>query len=200
MARTKETQGYVYHIQDPEHIGSLEHGYVGVVTRKKGVYRRFLDHRSGKSEIGHRIRLTKLTFDEHVQTLFEGSLDDCYKKEKELRPKQKLGWNIASGGKGWNYKSNILELSEHRSKIQKERMTSSELKRQQGEAFKKRYYTDPQMQQLRKLRATEHMADPEKRQSCLSALHGKAKCPLCEYTGNHGNVAQHMKKVHNEAC
>lgn len=45
-------------------------------------------------------------------------------------------------------------------------------------------------------KAKEHMADPEKKQKCISAMHKKKKCPHCDFESNAGNVASHIKRSH----
>lgn len=188
--------GYVYHIKDPEYPDSMLHGYVGVVKQDRGVRQRFVEHKHAKSHIGHMIRLLNLEFETHAYIIFEGSMADCFEVEKQLRPSEKIGWNIASGGSGYNYTKKCENLPLVRSKNQKERMQNEELKKQQGETFKRNYYNDNYAQELRKRRAKEHMADPIKKQKCLTAIHKKKKCPYCEYANNAGNLAIHIKRKH----
>lgn len=143
------------------------------------------------------IRKNGVQFDEHVSSLFHGPLDECYRLEANLRPHQRMGWNVASGGCGYNYKSNIENLSLFRSEMQKERMANNELRVLQGETFKQKYYQDSEMQELRKKRTREHMATPGRREACLSAMHRKVKCLHCNFESNSGNVKQHMKRKHS---
>ena len=77
-------------------------------------------------------------------------------------------------------------------------MKDESLKKRQGEKFKENYYNNPNAIELRKLRAREHMADPEKKKACLLGLHKKIKCPHCDFESNAGNVKQHIKRLHNE--
>jgi hypothetical protein len=191
-----KSEGYVYHIQNPNNP-SIEEGYIGVVNAKKGIYRRFREHSTDYDHMRKRIRENNVTFENHVKIVFQGSLKECYMKEHELRSSQKIGWNVASGGAGWNYKSDISDLSKYRSDIQKQRMEDEDLKRRQSESFKKNYYANEEVQKLRSDRAKEHMSNPEKRDKCLNAMHKKIKCPHCEYENNAGNVKLHIKRKHS---
>ena len=191
-----EDKAYVYHIQNPSNP-SIDDGYIGVVNATKGVLRRFSEHASDVRNMRHLIKENNVTYEDHVKIIFEGTLKECYKKESELRPKQLMGWNIASGGGGPYH--GIKNLSEYRSKLQKERMSNEELRLKQSETFRKRYYSDKRSQQIRRQRAKEHMADPEMRKKCVSAMHSKIKCPHCDYESNKGNVAQHIKRKHPDA-
>ena len=144
-------KGYVYHIKDPNNIG-LDFGYIGVVKKDKGVLKRFMEHKSSnKMKLGQAIKKYNLTF-EDVDMILETNIKDCYEYENKLRPKQNMGWNIATGG-GGPYYSSIPDLSIHRSKLQIERMKDKELKKCQGESFKRNYYANEESQQLRRLRA-----------------------------------------------
>jgi hypothetical protein len=193
---TEDYKGYVYHIQDPENVGSNEHGYIGVTVEHRGVYERFKEHKRGPRHMRSLIKKNNVDYEKHVRTLFYGPLSECYQLEAQLRPHQKMGWNIASGGKGYNYKSDIEDLSLFRSKMQKERMANNELRSIQGKTFKEKYYNDPEMQKLRSQRAREHMNIPGKREVCLNAMHKKIKCPHCDFENNAGNVAIHIRKKH----
>jgi hypothetical protein len=188
-------KGYVYHIKNPND-SSIEEGYIGVVNKEKGVYRRFLEHASSSKHMKHLIAENNIEFNQ-VEVIFEGDLSDCYALEKQLRPKQKIGWNLATGG-GGPYYSEIDDLKKYRSDVQTQRMQNEEIRKKQGESFKNNYYSNPKSQELRKLRTKEHMADPEKRKKCLSAIHKKIKCPHCEFESNVGNVKRHIKAKHNE--
>lgn len=190
--------GYVYHIMDPNNMFSLDHGYVGVTNESKGVRRRFMGHKNSSRHMRNIIRENNIDYDTHVRILCKADLKYCYELENKLRPREKIGWNIAAGGIGYNYKSSVKNLSEFRSNFQSERMKDEKLKRQQGESFKENYYASEESQKLRKKRAKEHMADPIKKEKCLSVIHKKKKCPYCQYENNAGNIAIHIKKYHKE--
>lgn len=187
--------GLVYHIPDPNKPG-LENGYIGVVNKNKGIYRRFREHINSSRIMSHHIKENNVTFDS-IKILFEGNLEECYKYEENLRPKQNIGWNLAKGG-GGPYYSNIKNLNEYKSSIQSERMKNEDLKKQQGETFKKNYYENVESQKLRSKRAKEHMANPDKKKMCMYKLHIKYKCPHCDFESNKGNLAQHIRKKHND--
>lgn len=188
--------GIVYHIPNPLYPEDTSQGYIGVVKSSKGLYRRFREHATGGRLMQHMIRENSITY-EDLKIIFEGDIKECYRKEAELRPRQLIGWNIAAGG-GGPYYSVIEDLSKFRSNHQKERMKSTALRQQQGEAFKKNYYSNTSAIELRRKRARELMADETKKQKCLAAMHKKVKCPFCEYENNAGNVAQHIKRKHND--
>lgn len=191
-------KGFVYHIMDPSHLNSLDHGHIGVTNIDKGVRRRFMGHKNSSRHMRKIIIENNVDFDKHVRILCHADILYCYQLEKALRPNQKMGWNIASGGGGYNYKSSIDNLSEFRSKWQSDRMKDENLKKRQGDSFKENYYSSEESQRLRKQRSKEHMADPIKKEKCLNAIHKKKKCPHCEYENNAGNVAIHIKKHHKE--
>ena len=188
--------GIVYHIPDPTNQ-SIEFGYVGVVNKKKGIAQRFTEHKGYKSGLMHHyIEKHSITVYD-VKVLFEGDIKECYQYEKELRPNQCMGWNLAAGG-GGPYKPLHPDLHKFRSGLQSERMKSEELKKKQSDTFKKNYYSNAQSQELRSLRTKEHMSNPKKKEKCLNAIHKKRKCPHCEYENNAGNIKLHIKRKHNE--
>lgn len=187
--------GYVYHIPKPGFENDLNEGYIGVTNAEKGVLTRFREHSKKKSYMRPHIRENKIKA-EDVKIIFSGTMDDCYAKEKVLRPKENIGWNVASGGKGYNYRRKTDDLKKFRSEFQTKRMQDAELKKKQSDSFKATYYADQQAIELRQKRAREHMADPEKRAKCLTAMHKKKKCPHCDYENNGGNLAIHIRKKH----
>ena len=188
--------GFIYHIKDPN-SPDLNHGYIGVVKESKGVAKRFREHCLDKNRImSHNIRENNIKLDD-IEILFFGDIMECYKKEEELRPTQNMGWNLAKGG-GGPYYSEIEDLNRYRSEIQTQRMQNEDLKKQQGESFKKNYYSNQDSQMLRSKRAKEHMANPEKKKRALAGLHSKHKCPYCEFESNKGNLTKHIKAKHND--
>lgn len=189
-------RGYVYQIIDPSNPDSLDHGYIGVTAEHRGIRQRFTEHKNRSKYMKHLIKEHNLTFEEHMKIICFADIEYCYELEIKLRPHQKMGWNIASGGRGQNYKSSIENLRKFRSDLQSKRMQDENLKKRQSETFKNNYYADAESQELRKLRAKEHMADPDKKQKCLDAMHKKIKCPHCDYTSNAGNVKQHIRRKH----
>jgi hypothetical protein len=187
-------KGIVYHIPDPKQSGT-NHGYVGVVKFDKGIHRRFIEHSKVSSHMRSKIKNNNIMF-EDVIILFEGEIRECYNLENKLRPNQNIGWNVASGG-GGPYYSEIEELNLYRSVKQKERMTDENIRKKQAETFKLNYYANDASKEIRSLRAKQHMSNEEKKIACVGAMHKKKKCLYCDYENNAGNVAIHMKKVHN---
>jgi hypothetical protein len=185
-------EAYVYHIEDPQHPGDTSYGYIGVVTESKGVFKRFREH-CKTSRMGQVIKENNVKFD-NVRTIYSGTRKQCQQLEKELRPKERIGWNISIGGSGYNY-TRIGDISKFRSELQSSRMLNEDLKRKQGETFKLNYYSDAESIALRKKRAKEHMAS-KSGIKCLNAMHRKVKCPYCEFVTNHGNMRRHIKSKH----
>jgi len=192
----EKTFGYVYHIQNPENP-DISDGYVGVVKEAKGIHKRFRLHSNSKSHMRSKIAKFNVKFEDHVKEIFYGPIKECYTLENKLRPAQRMGWNVAVGGGGPYYGLNE-KLSEVRSINQSRRMQDSELKLRQSKTFKEKYYSDITSQELRSQRAKEHMANPDKKEICLSGMHKKIKCTFCDYTSNSGNVKQHIKRKHSE--
>lgn len=189
-------KGYLYHIKNPQKP-DINEGYIGVVKESKGVRKRFREHSLTKNRImSHHIKENNISVDD-VEILFYGDIEECYKREFELRPEQNIGWNIAKGG-GGPYYSSIESLSEYRSSIQTQRMQNENLKKQQAETFKKNYYSNDESQKLRSQRAKEHMSDPIKKQKALSGIHKLHKCPYCNFESNKGNLTRHIRSKHND--
>ena len=187
--------GFVYHIPDPE-SEEVSLGYVGVVLKKRGLRRRFVEHSRSKSPAGRAIREKAIEFSS-MKTLFEGPIEECYEMERRLRPNPFIGWNQSSGGSGF-CEGAIDEVKRKiKSRNQSERMKNPSLKAAQSETFRRKYYSSSESIELRSRRAKEHMADPEKKDKCLQAIHKKVKCPHCDYESNVGNVALHIKRKHS---
>lgn len=185
-------EAFVYHIEDPQHPGETNYGYIGVVNESKGVHKRFREH-CKTVRLGQIIRENKVSFN-NVRIIYSGTRKSCQQLEKELRPKEKIGWNLSIGGSGYNY-TKIEDISKFRSELQTKRMKNKTLRKRQGETFKLNYYSDKESIALRKRRAKEHMASPNGRK-CLDAIHNKEKCPYCELVTNHGNMKRHIKSKH----
>jgi len=112
----------VYWIHLKEHTDITKEGYVGVAScfetrasRHKNLTAT-LDCHFGKA-------IRKYGWNNLVkEVIFEGTTEECFKKEKELRPYFQIGWNEAIGGlggdrsfyidyakrlnKGWSYDKN----------------------------------------------------------------------------------------------
>lgn len=71
--------------------------YVGVSYNPQN---RFLEHsKSNEYFVGRAIRKHQLTYSENCRVIFEGSANDCFALEKELRPTRNIGWNVSEGGR-----------------------------------------------------------------------------------------------------
>lgn len=85
---------YIYWIKKKEHINIYKEGYIGVSNSPE---RRLLEHSINESVVGNNIR--KYKDDVEMVVVFSfNKKKDALLKEKELRPKKKIGWNIAIGG------------------------------------------------------------------------------------------------------
>ena len=85
---------YIYWIKKKEHNNIFSEGYVGISNSPE---RRLLEHSINKSMVGNNIR--KYRDDIEIVVLYQfNNKEDALSKEKELRPRKKIGWNIAVGG------------------------------------------------------------------------------------------------------
>lgn len=98
---------YVYWIYNTD-CKDLNDGYVGVT---KDPQTRFKCH----------LRKNRVPSNSEFKILFEGSREDCFNLEKQLRPSPGLGWNRAIGGShGWQ---TGFSHSEETKKILKQKWT-----------------------------------------------------------------------------
>lgn len=112
----------VYWIRLKEHTDITSEGYVGVTINFKS---RMYKHYKITSKLNTHLAnvIIKYGWNNLIKEIvFEGTKDECYSKEKELRSEYQIGWNEAIGGyggdtskfidyknrlnKGWNYDSN----------------------------------------------------------------------------------------------
>jgi predicted GIY-YIG superfamily endonuclease len=82
---------YVYWIHYT-HFSSLEEGYIGITSN---LNKRLLKHR--QSSQNHMVK-SGLTSGAIMTCIFQGDKEACLSLEEELRPRTKMGWNIAKGG------------------------------------------------------------------------------------------------------
>ncbi len=84
----------VYWIHKPEEVDMFTQGYVGV----SGNFAKRLEaHKAGNGNKNvYEAFQTQLNI--VIETVFEGSEEECYNYEKQLRPQSSLGWNISEGG------------------------------------------------------------------------------------------------------
>ncbi len=109
----------VYWIRLQNHFDISKEGYVGVTSDYK---KRMEQHSSKTKKLNCHFAnaIIKYGWDNLIKEIvFEGNKDECFKKEKELRPHFQIGWNDSVGGfggdrskfidyenrlnKGWNY-------------------------------------------------------------------------------------------------
>jgi hypothetical protein len=84
---------FVYLIGD-----SIEPGYVGVTCNKPG---RWKAHLYSSYPVSNYIRENNLSFsDELMKTLYQGTKEECFQLERQLRPYHNMGLNVAPGGHG----------------------------------------------------------------------------------------------------
>jgi hypothetical protein len=80
---------YVYWIHSSSCTDHRKDGYVGVTNNPT---KRYSTH----------IRKGRVPIDSTISILFEGTREQCFNYEKEMRPHKNIGWNNAAGGShGW---------------------------------------------------------------------------------------------------
>lgn len=93
----QKTPIYVYHIPNPSYPEEISEGYIGVSNNPKS---RFYSHSNSDYIVGKAIRKYDIK-DSCIRILGEFDTRDLANLfEKFLRPKEKIGWNIAPGGQG----------------------------------------------------------------------------------------------------
>jgi hypothetical protein len=90
MATAKELW-VVYWLHNSSHTKPKTQGYIGVCIRRR-LHLRIYRHRFNNRK---RHRFTSKF---QWEILFTGSKKECFKLERNLRPRIKIGWNLASGG------------------------------------------------------------------------------------------------------
>jgi len=85
---------YIYWVKKKDHSDILSEGYIGYSNNPK---RRFEEHKILNSVVGNNIRKYGNDIELVVLYKFKTS-EQALKKEKELRPKARIGWNISQGG------------------------------------------------------------------------------------------------------
>ena len=182
----------VYWIRKISHTEISKEGYVGVA---RNVEKRLYRHKRLASQRKHENALLQEVLFENdtvVEVVFYGKEEECYKKEKELRPGYKIGWNIVPGGHGGSTslgmkyseefrkkRSEIMKgnqiakgnkkpkSEEHRKKISEGnigRIISEEQRKKQSEKMKGRKQT-PESKEKRRLAALGKKRGPYKKKN-----------------------------------
>lgn len=84
----------IYWIKRKHYTDILTEGYVGYSTNPS---KRFESHKKAKTKVGHNIRKYENEIEYVIFQNFE-NVEEALRKEKELRPKKRIGWNLAVGG------------------------------------------------------------------------------------------------------
>lgn len=85
---------YIYWIKKTGQTNVLTEGYVGYSNNPS---RRFEEHKSAKTVVGNNIRKYSNEIEVVVLEGFSAE-EDALQKEKQLRPRKNIGWNVAIGG------------------------------------------------------------------------------------------------------
>jgi predicted GIY-YIG superfamily endonuclease len=85
---------YIYWIKRKNHTDMLAEGYIGYSNNP---HNRFESHKVSKTVVGNNIR--KYANDVELVILEKyNKIEEALHREKELRPKKRIGWNVAIGG------------------------------------------------------------------------------------------------------
>lgn len=88
---------YIYWIKKKDHVDLSSEGYIGYSTDPE--YRLKTSHRSMNSNTRVSRSIRKYEEDIELIVLYEfETRQEALQKEKELRPKERIGWNVAVGG------------------------------------------------------------------------------------------------------
>lgn len=104
-------QCYLYWIHDTSCTSLEKSGYVGVTYFPN---RRYREHKGSN----------KVPAESQMTILFEGTREDCFKLEKQHRPRSKIGWNGAPGGVSGFKSQEINKGRIHTAKARKNMSTS----------------------------------------------------------------------------
>lgn len=103
----------VYWVRLKEHLDIYKEGYVGVSFNFKERMERHLLVTT-KLDCHFSNSIIKYGWDNLIKEIvFEGSQDECFAKEKELRPSFQIGWNEAAGGLGGD-RSKFIDYKKRR--------------------------------------------------------------------------------------
>jgi hypothetical protein len=91
----------LYWIKRPEHKDMYQEGYIGITTTE-GINGRLYTHFNKLKNNSHPNPKLQNAYNKDsnliVETIYKGSIKNCIKKEKKLRPYKNVGWNILEGG------------------------------------------------------------------------------------------------------
>lgn len=90
----------VYWIRSSVHSDPLKEGYIGVAEDLEYRIARHKRDAALDKHANSKLRDVLLSEDYVVDIVYSGVDVDCYKKELELRPAYRIGWNIVPGGHG----------------------------------------------------------------------------------------------------
>lgn len=94
----------VYWIFDDTCTDMAKHGYIGVSHLPE---KRFLHHK----------QKSRVPLNSSMKIIFEGSREDCFEYEKQMRPTKFIGWNNAVGGShGWRIGFNHSDSTKQKMK------------------------------------------------------------------------------------
>lgn len=194
--------GYtVYWIHKQEHVDIKSEGYVGIT---KNLTKRISEHRGGNSIIGKALRKYK---DDLIIEIVRGSIsvDEALCMEKDLRPKELIGWNICTGGGMPPSRKNkssagtkITLKGDERTPNQKaaSRKLSDKLRDRPGPNSGK-VMTDEQKQKIRnalKGRKMGPLSDEHRRNLSNAALNRPLfECNRCGVLANKATLGRHHK-------
>ena len=122
---------YVYWIHLKNHKDFNSEGYIGVA---KNPLNRFNKHKNLSKNNKHPNKILSENLNSGnclLTIIFEDTDLNCYKKEFELRPNYRIGWNICPGGEGGSTnlgKSYGQEFKNNRSKYMKNKLPVKEEK------------------------------------------------------------------------
>ncbi len=139
----------VYWLFDETCRYPARHGYVGITTRFK---RRIVEHRlSGEFPDGF-----------SAVIIYEGTVDECFAIEEQLRPQHRIGWNKSRGGHMRNHSVGYAYSDEARAKM--------------SAALKGREISSEWREKLR-LAGIGHKRSVESRSKQSASMAGRSKTP-----------------------
>jgi hypothetical protein len=195
---------YVYWVYNESCQDFMTDGYVGVTDYLKN---RIDYHLKRNSNIPND---TKLKY----EILFEGSRDECFKKEEEYRPTKGIGWNRAKGGShGWTVEFSHSDKTKQKLKdawTYDRKEKASKPRPEHSEKLKGRKKPEHSLlmsgegnpmfgkthSSATRKKISEAHSGKKPWNKGLSIQQEKITCPHCGKEGGKGN----MKRYHFENC